>query len=496
MGGTNASSSSGGSSGAGTSAPAGVDLATAIGDAPIWQYGIDFINAVDAALDPYDQPIKAVSGAIAGNQNVQDFVEGLTLGSFSENDSNAALAGQFVGGLLPGYGKVADFRDLVAAVVHCYEGKEGSAMELAMASLAFWDGPGDWAKAMWRAGRRLGKESAQQAAQTAARKSLKNAIGEGAQGGSRHAMQGASDAADATTGAAKRIDDGVEGALKEEAGAAKNATNRVTQETKGSLECFPAGTLVATINGRRAIETIQRGDQVWAYDLIASDWSLRPVSETHAPRYNGDLTLIAVGGETIESTALHPYWVVSGAGLVDRPRLVHLDIVPDGATTPGRWVDARDVCVGDELLLIDGRTEMVQAVGRRPYADKVYNFEVRGLHCYAVGENGVLVHNENGDGYHGPKSEYTNPGTHDQTSPHYVRGKTPLPADAEAVYRRAIPDPAATNATKQTWYGRSADGSYYRYQGTNGEVHFNAIVSWNNLPAYIRQRFRDQGFGA
>jgi hypothetical protein len=117
--------------------------------------------------------------------------------------------------------------------------------------------------------------------------------------------------------------------------------------------------------------------------------------------------------------------------------------------------------------------------------------EVQDLHCYSVGQNSILVHNNNGlERYNGPKSEYTNPGTHDPASPNFVKGKTPLPADAEGVYRHAIPDPNATNATKQTWYGRNADGSFYRYQGTNGEVHFNAIVEWNDLPAYIKQRFR------
>jgi hypothetical protein len=107
----------------------------------------------------------------------------------------------------------------------------------------------------------------------------------------------------------------------------------------------------------------------------------------------------------------------------------------------------------------------------------------------------VLVHNNNGpDAYHGPKGKYTNPGTHDRTSPNYVVGKTPLPADAEADYRGAIPDPEATSATNQTWYGRGADGTFYRYQGTNGEVHFNATLSWNQLPAYIQRRFRALGF--
>jgi hypothetical protein len=133
----------------------------------------------------------------------------------------------------------------------------------------------------------------------------------------------------------------------------------------------------------------------------------------------------------------------------------------------------------------------------RQFEGSVYNMEVDELRCYSVGQCSVLVHNNNGpEAYHGPKSGYTNPGTHDPHSPNFVPGKTPLPVDAKAVYRRAIPDPDATNATKQTWYGRSDDGTYYRYQGTNGEVHFNATVDWSDLPAYVRRRFKAQGFSS
>ncbi|MBL8824233.1 MAG: hypothetical protein JNJ77_16730, partial [Planctomycetia bacterium] len=93
--------------------------------------------------------------------------------------------------------------------------------------------------------------------------------------------------------------------------------------------------------------------------------------------------------------------------------------------------------------------------------------------------------------YHGPKSRYTE-GYPNRSA----LGKTPTPRDAEAVYGRAIPDPDNTDAVRQSWYGRSADGKYYRYQGTNGEVHFNGIIDWDKLPSYIRYRFKQQGFNS
>jgi hypothetical protein len=65
-----------------------------------------------------------------------------------------------------------------------------------------------------------------------------------------------------------------------------------------------------------------------------------------------------------------------------------------GATTPGRWVQASDVRVSDDLLLRDGRIVLVQAVRHQAFKGKVYNFSVAELESYAVGHNNVLVHND------------------------------------------------------------------------------------------------------
>ena len=95
----------------------------------------------------------------------------------------------------------------------------------------------------------------------------------------------------------------------------------------------------------------------------------------------------------------------------------HIPAVPSNATTLGRWVDAGDLRVGDELLLRDGRIMPVQTVWTRPYEGDVYNVEVEDLHCYAVGNNGALVHNSNnGEGGAGGKaspSDLDGPGTFD-----------------------------------------------------------------------------------
>lgn len=108
------------------------------------------------------------------------------------------------------------------------------------------------------------------------------------------------------------------------------------------------------------------------------------------------MTLTDEVEETIEATVLHPFWVVRGEELDDRPRREHLATVPDDSTTPGRWVDAGDLRAGDMLLLRNGHIVPVRGVRIRPYDGDVYNFEVDEHHCYAVGWNGALVHNNNG----------------------------------------------------------------------------------------------------
>ncbi len=83
--------------------------------------------------------------------------------------------------------------------------------------------------------------------------------------------------------------------------------------------CFAAGTLVATPHGNVPIETIKRGDLVWAYDLVVGEWRQCLVLDTFETFYSGPMARITVGGETIESTQLHPIWVVRGERLAQRP---------------------------------------------------------------------------------------------------------------------------------------------------------------------------------
>ena len=100
-----------------------------------------------------------------------------------------------------------------------------------------------------------------------------------------------------------------------------------------STFCFPAGTPVATSTGAVLIEAIRIGNEVWAYDLIASQWRTCRVLQTFVHDHEGTSAFITVEGETIESTFGHPFWVVRGDDLANRRCPEHI-VVPDAQRPP------------------------------------------------------------------------------------------------------------------------------------------------------------------
>ena len=158
--------------------------------------------------------------------------------------------------------------------------------------------------------------------------------------------------------------------------------------------CFPAGTPVATSDGLRPIESIRAGDQVWAFDHVAGKWVLEDVLANFVhDDYHADLVHVTVGGDTIQGTMLHPFWVISGKDLDERTIRSHLEPPPEGSQIPGRWVDATDLKIGDQLLLRDGSQGVIENVRHEHVNTTVYNFAVADLRCYAVGQHQILVHN-------------------------------------------------------------------------------------------------------
>lgn len=161
----------------------------------------------------------------------------------------------------------------------------------------------------------------------------------------------------------------------------------------------PTAQSAGTPAGVRAvrIEDVRAGDRVWACDPATGQWSARPVLRTMARSYAGDVVAVTVGGERVEATGNHPFWVAAGDGLAGRPAVVEEVSAAEqervAAAGRGRWVQARHLRAGDVLLRRGGAASAVEAVASRQAAVPVYNFAVGHDRTYAVGRGGVLVHN-------------------------------------------------------------------------------------------------------
>ncbi|MGN6546118.1 MAG: Hint domain-containing protein, partial [Aureliella sp.] len=171
---------------------------------------------------------------------------------------------------------------------------------------------------------------------------------------------------------------------------------KVIDETLQSA-CFTPGTLVLTEQGTMPIGDIRQGDKVKAFDFKSGRWSYHEVKANTRNQYSGDIVSVTIGSDTIEATAEHPFWVVTGEGLSNRPTPKSLANDEDqGHALMGRWVSASDLAPGDVLQSSLEHHATISAISRRMESNlEVCNLSVGQNHSYAVGSTSILVHNAN-----------------------------------------------------------------------------------------------------
>jgi hypothetical protein len=130
--------------------------------------------------------------------------------------------------------------------------------------------------------------------------------------------------------------------------------------------CFGAGTSVRTLDGPRAIETLQVGDRVLSQNTTSGALSFQPVMVIHHNPPSATLKL-RLGGETIVVTGIHRFWK-AGKG----------------------WTMARDLRPGDIIRTVGGtvRLHSVEAGSVQP----VFNLDVAENRNFFVGNQGCLVY--------------------------------------------------------------------------------------------------------
>ena len=171
------------------------------------------------------------------------------------------------------------------------------------------------------------------------------------------------------------------------------------------LSCFAGASGVGVDSGF--------GDLVYSYDTLTGEVTQKEVTSVFAPVTNhiNYLTILDEQGnvQVIESTDVHPFWVVTDTP--DLSRAARSVVDENGVTLyhenlqsglNGFWVEAKDLRVGDVFLGANGELSVLVSAERVVFPEgiKVYNFTVDGNHNYFViakcdefGQTCVLVHN-------------------------------------------------------------------------------------------------------
>jgi hypothetical protein len=173
----------------------------------------------------------------------------------------------------------------------------------------------------------------------------------------------------ATTGSTVGIGDAMLNGMAD--GALTGAISGAVTGALTSPYCFVAGTAVLAAAGAVAIETVQAGDMVWAWDEETGEVALKEVVETYVNE-TYELVHVFVNDEEIVTTPGHPFYSpVKG------------------------WTDAVNLRAGDVLILVNGEYVVVEKIQHEILEAPVtvYNFQVEDYHTYYVTNAGVLVHN-------------------------------------------------------------------------------------------------------
>ncbi len=130
---------------------------------------------------------------------------------------------------------------------------------------------------------------------------------------------------------------------------------------------------MSTELGHKAIEDIEIGDKVWAYNEETGEQELKEVVTLFRNKTE-EWIHVHISDEHITCTKEHPFYI------------------PDLK----QWINAGDLELGMNILLSNGNYDKITSleVEHLDTPETTYNFEVRDLHNYYVGESNVLVHNK------------------------------------------------------------------------------------------------------
>ena len=176
----------------------------------------------------------------------------------------------------------------------------------------------------------------------------------------------------------------VETLRKKSVGSVPSGATRDLDEAGESLKkgasrlgnCFVAGTPVVMADGStKPIEDVKVGDEVMSRDENDRDGEVKAKKVVQLFKHLATKTLALrfAGGEHIETTSGHPFYV-EGQG----------------------FVQAGELGIGNSIVTRAGPSVAIESIERNDESASVYNFEVEEFHTYFVGKvnDGLWVHND------------------------------------------------------------------------------------------------------
>ncbi|WP_254457044.1 polymorphic toxin-type HINT domain-containing protein [Brevibacillus sp. HB2.2] len=154
----------------------------------------------------------------------------------------------------------------------------------------------------------------------------------------------------------------------------KSTTKSIAVKSNAKISncnCFTAGTKVKTDEGEKNIEDIEVGDKVLSKNEETGEVAYKKVTATFNHETD-EIYQIHVGGQMIESTFNHPFYVKDKG-----------------------WTFVKDLKVGDLLVQSDGNTLKIDSIELLHKQVTVYNMTVDEFHTYFVSDLGIWVHNTN-----------------------------------------------------------------------------------------------------
>lgn len=137
--------------------------------------------------------------------------------------------------------------------------------------------------------------------------------------------------------------------------------------------CFLAGTFVHTIDGLIPIENIQIGDTVFCYDKTNNTTTKNKVTRIYN-NWTDKFIKITTDKEIINATFKHLFWIED----------------------ENKWVTAKELRADMILKSLSLKNIFIKKIDYQKDVELyTFNIEVENNHNYFVGNQGILVHNDN-----------------------------------------------------------------------------------------------------